>query len=283
MPHIEEFAEIGEYIDQPVRTYSSGMQLRLAFSVATAHRPDIFLVDEALSVGDAYFQHKSFNRIKQFREAGTTILFVSHEKETVLSMCDHAILLERGHVTHEGNPQEILDLYNAKNAAQLQNTVAVEQVLLEEGQVQTISGNGHAQAKRIRFLDPQGVPINRSIALGEQVILEIEVHIHQPINSLNVGFGIKNVQGEVMFGTNSYLMNQEMLNLPGGTRQYFQFHFPMNIAPGTYSISTALAGGHSHIECNYEWKDFAHHFKVAQSGRPEFSGQVRLIPTLKIS
>ncbi len=83
MPEIEAFAEIGDYIDQPVRVYSSGMQMRLAFSVATAKRPDVLIVDEALSVGDAYFQHKSFNRIREFRKLGTTLLIVSHDKSAI--------------------------------------------------------------------------------------------------------------------------------------------------------------------------------------------------------
>jgi lipopolysaccharide transport system ATP-binding protein len=92
MPDIEAFAEIGEYIDQPVRTYSSGMQMRLAFSVATARRPDVLIVDEALSVGDSYFQHKSFERIREFRRGGTTLLIVSHDRTAIQTICDRAIL-----------------------------------------------------------------------------------------------------------------------------------------------------------------------------------------------
>ena len=83
MPQIVAFAEIGDYIDQPVRVYSSGMQMRVAFSVATARRPDILIIDEALSVGDTYFQHKSFERIRQFRREGTTLLLVSHDKQAI--------------------------------------------------------------------------------------------------------------------------------------------------------------------------------------------------------
>ena len=96
MPDIEAFAEIGEYIDQPVRTYSTGMAVRLAFSVATAARPEILIVDETLSVGDAYFQHKCIRRIKEFQEAGTTILFVSHDPTAVKTLCDRALLLDGG-------------------------------------------------------------------------------------------------------------------------------------------------------------------------------------------
>ena len=111
MPAIEQFAEIGDYIDRPVRTYSSGMQMRLAFSVATAVRPDILIVDEALSVGDAYFQHKSFNRIREFREQGTTLLIVSHDRSAIQSLCDRAILLESGRVAKDGPPEEVMDYY----------------------------------------------------------------------------------------------------------------------------------------------------------------------------
>ena len=113
MPAIEAFAEIGEYIDQPVRVYSSGMQMRLAFSIATAARPDILIVDEALSVGDAYFQHKSFDRIRQFRAQGTTILLVSHDKGVIQSICDRAILLSDGHIAMQGAPDAVMDYYNA--------------------------------------------------------------------------------------------------------------------------------------------------------------------------
>ena len=93
MPSIESFAEIGSYIDQPVRVYSSGMQVRLAFSLATAIRPDVLIIDEALSVGDTYFKYKSFERIKQFRKQGTTLFIVSYDKNAIQTICDQAILL----------------------------------------------------------------------------------------------------------------------------------------------------------------------------------------------
>ena len=118
MPSIEAFAEIGDYIDQPVRVYSSGMQMRLAFSVATACRPDVLIVDEALSVGDAYFQHKSFDRIREFRKQGTTLLIVSHDKQSIQSICDRAILLNKGKLAMEGEPEAVMDNYNAMLARQ---------------------------------------------------------------------------------------------------------------------------------------------------------------------
>ena len=110
---IENFAEIGDYFDQPTRTYSSGMQMRVAFAVATAIRPDLLIVDEALSVGDAYFQHKSFDRIREFQKQGTSLLLVSHDKGAIQSICNRAILLEKGRVLRDGPPEEVTDLYNA--------------------------------------------------------------------------------------------------------------------------------------------------------------------------
>ena len=113
MPEIEAFAEIGDYIDQPIRVYSSGMQVRLAFSVATAIRPDLLIIDEALSVGDAYFQHKSFERIRKYRKEGTTLLIVSHDKQAIQSICDKAVLLNNGKIELEGKPEAVMDYYNA--------------------------------------------------------------------------------------------------------------------------------------------------------------------------
>jgi len=109
MPEIEAFADIGHYIDEPVRTYSSGMFVRLAFSVATAVRPEVLIIDEALAVGDTYFQHKSFARIREFREQGTTLLFVSHDPTAIKSLCDRAILLGEGRVLMDGAPDSVLD------------------------------------------------------------------------------------------------------------------------------------------------------------------------------
>jgi len=133
MPDIEAFAEIGDYIDQPVRVYSSGMQMRLAFSVATAHRPDVLVVDEALSVGDAYFQHKSFDRIRAFRKQGTTLLIVSHDKAAIQSICDHAILLNGGKLAMAGQPEAVMDYYNAMLADHQNQTV--KQEILPDGKV----------------------------------------------------------------------------------------------------------------------------------------------------
>src|SRR5690606_21421716 len=122
----------------PVRTYSSGMQVRLAFSVATARRPDLLIVDEALCVGDAYFQHKSFERIRQFRRAGTTLLIVSHDRYAIQAICDRALLLHGGKLALQGRPDEVLDYYNGLLADKAGSSVRQE--LTADGALSTISG-----------------------------------------------------------------------------------------------------------------------------------------------
>lgn len=112
LPWIERFADIGSYFNAPFRTYSSGMQARLAFALATASRPDILIVDEALSISDIQFQHKCFQRIKELREQGTTLLFVSHDPVATLALCERAVLLDQGEILQDGATQVILDAYN---------------------------------------------------------------------------------------------------------------------------------------------------------------------------
>ena len=153
MPDIEAFAEVGEYFDQPVRTYSSGMQMRVTFSVATAFRPDLLIVDEALSVGDSYFQHKSFDRIREFQSQGCSLLIVSHDRSAVQALCDRAILLEKGCMIKDGNPEEVMDFYNALIAEK--ENQKVDLVQHTSGKVQTISGTGEATLASIELLNSE--------------------------------------------------------------------------------------------------------------------------------
>jgi lipopolysaccharide transport system ATP-binding protein len=169
LPHIIEFAEIEDYIDQPVRFYSSGMQMRLAFSVATASRPDVLIVDEALSVGDAYFQHKCFDRIRQYKKAGTTILLVSHDKLAVQSICDRAILLNNGSIIKEGNSEEVMDFYNALLASN--DHLSIRQELLGSNKIKTISGSGEVEITDVGIFDEKNftldlVKLNQEISLN---------------------------------------------------------------------------------------------------------------------
>lgn len=269
MPEIEAFAEIGAYIDQPVRVYSSGMQMRLAFSVATAHRPDVLIVDEALSVGDAYFQHKSFDRIREFRKQGTTLLIVSHDKQAIQSICDRAILLNAGRLAMEGEPEAVMDYYNAM-LADHQNQ-QVQQVVREDGKVQTISGTGDARLTLVSLCDTNDQPIE-AVAVGQTVSLRVAAQCQADVPNLVVGYMIKDRLGQPVFGTNSHHYNRVLKNLPKDAEVIQAFEFQANLGPGTYSVAVALHADDTHISKNYEWRDHALVFNVINIDKPAFVG-----------
>jgi len=278
MPQIEAFADIGDYMDQPVRVYSSGMQMRVAFSVATARRPDILIVDEALSVGDAYFQHKSFDRIRQFQKQGTTLLLVSHDKQAIQSVCDRAILLDGGRLAREGRPEEIMDYYNAMIAERENDTVRQAEV---EGKVQTVSGTGEATVTDIALIDESGARAE-VVDVGSAVTLEVTVKAHSPIPRMVLGYMIKDRLGQPMYGTNTHLKQLPLDDVAAGEQVVYRFAFPMNLGPGSYSIATAIVSTDTHLVNNYEWRDLALVFTVMNMRRPHFEGSAWLDPAIDI-
>jgi lipopolysaccharide transport system ATP-binding protein len=280
MPEIEAFAEIGDYIDQPVRVYSSGMQMRLAFSVATAHRPGVLIVDEALSVGDAYFQHKSFDRIREFRKRGTTLLIVSHDHMAIQSICDRAILLDRGHLAKQGTPEEVMDFYNALIAARENSTVS--QKMAQDGRVQTTSGTGEASVVEIALFNERGDALEM-VNVGEDVTLQIKMQANAPIPHLVLGYMIKDRLGQPIFGTNTHHTHQTLENLKPGDLITFRISFSMALGPGSYSIATALHSTDTHLENNYEWEDLALIFSVVNVDKESFIGTSWIPPNIAIS
>ncbi len=280
MPEIEQFAEIGDYIDQPVRVYSSGMQMRLAFAVATAKRPDILIVDEALSVGDAYFQHKSFERIRAFRAEGTTLLIVSHDKSAIQSVCDRAILLDAGRVSKEGPPEEIMDYYNAMIAEKENSTVRQETT--DSGKLATISGTGEASVSEIVMLNEQGEPAE-VLGAGSPATLRIRVAIKADIANLTLGIRIKDRLGQNIFGTNTHHMGQPIGATRAGDQLTIDYRFQLDLGPGSYSVATALHSADTHLVDNYEWRDLALVFNVLNLQQPYFEGCTWLAPELVIS
>ncbi|QDD90375.1 ABC transporter ATP-binding protein [Pseudomonas oryzihabitans] len=280
MPEIYEFAEIGHYFDEAVRTYSSGMQMRVAFAVATAFRPEILIVDEALSVGDAYFQHKSFNRIKEFQEQGTTLLIVSHDRASIQVLCDRAILLEKGTVIKDGGPEEVMDFYNALIAEKENSTVQIKQ--MADGRTQTVSGTGEITVEEIAILNDAGMPIEY-VDVGQPVILRVVAKAHQDVERLVLGYGIKDRLGQVMYGTNTHLKDQALENVRAGERVEFKIVFDMNLGPGSYSIQTALCSTDTHLVNNYEWRDMALVFNVMNVDKDHFAGCAWMDPVIEVT
>ncbi|QOY62389.1 ABC transporter ATP-binding protein [Lysobacter sp. H21R4] len=272
MPEIEAFAEIGEYFDEPVRTYSSGMQVRVAFAVATAFTPDLLIVDEALSVGDSYFQHKSFERMRRFREQGTSIMLVSHSMSDVKALCDRAILLEKGRVLRDGTPDEVVDYYNALIAKKENESLSLEQRRTKQGWVVTRSGSGQAKVQSLRLVDAGTGQDVAMAKVGQRLRLELHAGAEQPIENLVLGFMIRDKQGHVVWGSNTWHTGQVQRNIGGGESVRYTLEFMCRLGPGSYSVSPALVSTETHLVDNFEWVDNFLVFDVMNASEPTFIG-----------
>ncbi len=263
---VHGFSEIGDYFEQPVRVYSSGMQMRLAFSIATARRPEILIVDEALSVGDAYFQHKSFDRIRQFTRQGTTLLLVSHDKQAIQSICTRAILLDSGRIAMQGEPDQVMDFYNAMLADHQ------DQQVIQAGQGGALlSGTGELTFSGVELRDLSGQPVE-VIDVGQPVRLRIRARSLAAVPDLVLGFLIKDRYGQDVFGINTRQLDQVLHDIPEAQELEWNFDFAADIGPGTYSVTIALHSVVGHIERNYAWQERALMFEVINRSRREFSG-----------
>lgn len=257
MPEIEEFAEIGEYIDQPVRTYSSGMQIRLAFAVATAVRPELLIVDEALSVGDTYFQSKCFNRIRKFKEKGTTLLIVSHDQAAIANICSRAILLDKGTVVADGAPTDIMNLYNAK----LSKTADTSNINVTKGRAE--SGNKKAVINAF-YIEKENGTKTDIVEVADLCSLCFNITNYEVSTGLTLGFHIRDRLGNIVFGTNTLAHNMDLSGI--GTK-VVKFKLNMNIGIGEYSISAALHKERDHYEESYHWLDGIASFNVIAPGK----------------
>jgi len=278
LPHIHDFSELGDYFDQPLRVYSSGMQARLAFAVATAQRPELLIIDEALSVGDVAFQQKSFARLKEFQAQGSSILFVSHDRNAVLTLCDEVLLLDHGRVIQRGAPEAVMDFYNALLASE---QTAIQQYQQENDVTQTTSGSGEATVESIELRDESGNCASQ-FATGTFMTLDVTIVAHANIEKLVFGFSIKNRLGVTIFGTNTALSDQVLYNVTAGSHYRFLINLPLNLGVGDYTIQTALVDSETHLNRNYQWLDAAKSFSIANLHHHEFVGSAWLPTSIKI-
>ncbi|MEK4849596.1 ABC transporter ATP-binding protein [Paenibacillus sp. FSL H7-0756] len=269
LPDIIDFAEIGDYLNEPVRTYSSGMAVRLAFSTATAVRPDILIVDEALSVGDSYFQHKCFSRIRKFREEGTSLLFVSHDPSAVKNLCDRAILLDQGVAIKDGHPDEILDYYNAI-IAKREAENEINQSIGHNKKLITRSGNKDISISAVKILLAEKQV--SAVQVGDEITLRVEMICNKKVNKPTVGFIIRDRLGNDIFGTNTYYLNNESISCRENEKIIAEFHLDANLGPGTYNITVAVHDQSDHLTKNYDWYDHAATFQVISGKENYFNG-----------
>jgi lipopolysaccharide transport system ATP-binding protein len=248
MPEIEAFAEIGDYIDRPVRVYSSGMQVRLAFAVATAARPDVLIVDEALAVGDAAFQRKCYRRIENFRTQGTTLLFVSHDIETIKCLCDKALFIDHKRIEAHGKAKFVCDTYEQRlfgtsggnpNVNQPPKQPVVFEMPLEIGIIENQYGNSAAEITDLLIFDETGKPINTILA-GETFSINYQVKFKQKCGSVEFGMMIKSVEGVCVYGTNTERRRLPK-NFDAGETADVQFKLHGNLVPGTYFLNVGVA------------------------------------------
>ncbi|MCC4297741.1 ABC transporter ATP-binding protein [Aurantimonas coralicida] len=282
MPEIESFAEIGAFFDQPFRVYSSGMQARLAFALATARRPDLLIVDEVLSVGDSYFQHKSFDRIRQFKKQGTSIVIVSHAMGDVRALVDRVILLDKGKVLKDGSPDEVVDYYNALTAAKENEMLTVEQRRDQQGWLHTKSGTGEVTAEDVGLFDAEtGEHVSTAI-VGQSLMLQLTARVNQAVPQLIFGCMIRDRTGHVVWGTNTWHTEQVMGELYPGDVVIFRARFVCELGPGSYSITPALTMSSSHLEKNYDWQDNLVIFDVLNVSRNYFVGTAAIDAVIEI-
>lgn len=266
---IIDFSELGDFIYEPIRTYSSGMIMRLAFSIAIHANPRCFVVDEALSVGDAHFQQKCMHRIKRFRQEGGSILFVSHDLNAIKMLCDRAIVLDQGVVVADGSPEDAVNHYNRLIAD-----------LEEQSQRQEMGyGSNEAEITAVKLWgqDSRG----RVVTAGEKTHIEISFKINATIEDLTVGIMIRDRFGQDIFGTNSHHLGLDFE--PQRDIHYKAlFELDMDIAPGKYTLTVALHSRENHIELCYHWRDNIETFEVAGTRGHIFSGVCRLPTKVKL-
>ncbi len=268
---IIDFADIGEHIYQPVKTYSSGMFARLAFSVAISVDPDILIVDEALSVGDVFFQNKCYRRFEEFRERGKTILFVTHDMGSVIRYCNRCVLLNAGKKVAEGKPQEMVDLYkrimvgqwneneeSSEEVSSIQNS-NVKNDQLWKDQISTnpdieVYGDGRADIIDFGIFSDTG-DIGNNVYKGDYYSVKMKVRINEDNLNPIFAFKLRDIKGTELTGTNTMLEDIDTSQCKKGDIVTITFRQKQYLQPGQYLVSlgcTAFEGDLFVVYCrNY--------------------------------
>ena len=275
LPAVVDFADIGDFIDQPVKLYSSGMYIRLAFAAAIQGDPDILIVDEALSVGDARFQAKCFERLRRLKEDGTTILLVTHSTDQIVTHCNQAILMNSGRMVEMGEPKRIANLYLdmlfGRDLCQSTDTVTLEQTAdptpdAEDADVMKIDDFPLENQRDVFYLHPNynkheyrwgdraaeildfyleadGISYPSVIVSGQILTLAISIRFLRPLLAPILGIEIKTKEGIKVYGTNSELLNKHEFRDYGapGTVVHAVVRFPCRLATGDYFVSLGIA------------------------------------------
>ncbi len=245
LPEILKFADIGDYVYQPVKTYSSGMFVRLAFAVAINIEPEILIVDEALSVGDVFFQAKCYHKFEEFKKMGKTIVFVSHDLSSISKYCDRVYLLNQGNLLGEGSPKEMIDAFKRVLVGQYEihdkedmDIHIPENVLNPE-----LLEYGTKQAEMTEFYitDDKGVKTT-AVIKGTEFTIHVKVVFHDRIVAPIFAFSFKNIKGTEITGTNSMIEKAFLEPVEAGVVKEVTFKQNMSLQGGEYLLSLGVTG-----------------------------------------
>ena len=292
---IVAFADIGDFIEQPVKTYSSGMMVRLAFAVIAHVDANILVVDEALAVGDAFFTQKCMRFLRSFMKTGT-VLFVSHDTGSVKNLCSYAVWLEKGQAIQEGSPKEVCELYleafyeaqqGKSSSTRLKEFKKQDDSLpLKDQRLDFINSSNLRNDLQVFKFDPDAVSFGKGgaqihdvqlldenehslawIVGGEKVTIRVTIQAYEYLNSPIVGFSVKDHRGQILFGDNTFISYREKIfNCKDESTFRAEFTFYMPLLPaGEYSIMTAIANGTQEIHEQHHWIHDAVSFKSESS------------------
>ncbi len=306
------FSELGDFIDQPVRTYSSGMVLRLGFALASSVNPDVLIIDEAMAVGDLHFQQKCLRRMQDFHDAGITVLMVSHDPSIVRKFCNSAILLDEGELIDHGSPDQVLDYYTALLAEKYRDGGSMTRIIKPDdpGKPDAI-GISEEQGPEAGEDPPPGMPIllgksghrtgnfdavitsvymDSAGAYGNTCILPtggragliVRFMARKDLQSATVGIMIRDRIGQEVFGMNTAYRQKKIGALEAGQALEVEFSMTLDLGEGHYSVTAAVHTGEDHTHCCYDWVERAITFQILPRPDHRFGGLVNLRPLLGI-
>lgn len=302
---IEAFADLGDFMDRPVKTYSSGMRARLGFAVAINVQPDILILDETLSVGDAVFKQVGLQKMRDLRDRGTTILFVSHSMGMVKNFCNEAVLLHRGGVVARGGTSETLDRYQAllsstQARGKQKNSKSGENRASEQGTEQTIEydiddddvvsepafkqdpelaqgaraslrhGTGEARISSVEVLNAQGDPVE-VVNAGTGLTIRVHLGYAEQVKGSDLSITLRNQSGLDIFTTSTKQEKSPLRLRERGEKVIVDFSFEVPLQPGNYSVNAAVSPPRAN-NVYLDWVDVAAVFKIL---RPEDRGNIK--------
>ena len=280
------FSELEEFIDRPVKHYSSGMLMRLAFATAINVQPDVLLIDEVFAVGDLAFQHKCTRKLRQLQEHGATIVIVTHDMLAVKSLCNLALLLDHGKTVSFGNPEDVTNKYLSLTAEKIAlqdsngngHAKAIQQINSNNSQHQFVEslvetpkmhrhGSGEAKIRAVQILNSESQRVD-VVSFGEEISFVFHIEYLENVGESGIGFYLRDKYGNDILGINTFEEQQDLGARIKGDRLIVEFKFPIFLRPGSYSVSPGLSYHRS--EARYlDWIDNALFFQVDRpsSGR----------------